>query len=81
VQEVIPHHREASYHERALVFLLVTSRSWEVGHARGGRTASRGIGVVVETEVTEREAQGMYTLELWDEGGSRLVSLGRLAFP
>ncbi|WP_414639164.1 DUF2381 family protein [Archangium sp.] len=37
--------------------------------------------VVVETELTEREARGTYTLELWDESGSRLVSLRRVTFP
>jgi uncharacterized protein (TIGR02268 family) len=37
--------------------------------------------VVVEWELTAREAQGPFTLKLWDESGSRLVTLGNVTFP
>lgn len=37
--------------------------------------------IVVEWEMTAREAQGTFTLMLWDESGSRLVTLGKVTFP
>jgi uncharacterized protein (TIGR02268 family) len=37
--------------------------------------------VVVETELTAREAQDTFTLKLWDETGARLVTLGQVTFP
>jgi uncharacterized protein (TIGR02268 family) len=36
--------------------------------------------VVVEWVLTAREAQGTFTLKMWDESGSRLVSLGNVTF-
>ncbi|WPB80604.1 DUF2381 family protein [Archangium violaceum] len=37
--------------------------------------------VVVEWEMTAREARGTFTLKLWDESGKRLVTLGNVTFP
>lgn len=37
--------------------------------------------VVVELEMTALEARGTFTLKLWDESGSRLVTLGNVTFP
>jgi hypothetical protein len=37
--------------------------------------------VVVEWDLTAREARGSFTLKLWDESGSRLVTLGNVTFP
>jgi uncharacterized protein (TIGR02268 family) len=37
--------------------------------------------VVVELELTAREARGAFTLKLWDESGRRLVTLGNVTFP
>ena len=37
--------------------------------------------VVVEWELTAREARGPFTLKLWDESGRRLVTLGNVSFP
>jgi uncharacterized protein (TIGR02268 family) len=37
--------------------------------------------VVVELEMTARDAQGTFTLKMWDESGSRLVTLGNVTFP
>lgn len=37
--------------------------------------------VVVETELTEGEARGTYTLRLWDASGARLIVLGGVTFP
>lgn len=37
--------------------------------------------VVVETELTAREARDTFTLKLWDETGARLVTLGQVTFP
>ncbi|MFY0563890.1 DUF2381 family protein [Archangium lansingense] len=37
--------------------------------------------VVVETELTAREARDTFTLKLWDETGTRLVTLGQVTFP
>jgi len=37
--------------------------------------------VVVETELMTREAQGTFTLKLWDESESRIVILGPITFP
>jgi len=40
----------------------------------------RGV-VVVEWELTAREARGPFTLKLWDESGMRLVTIGNVTFP
>lgn len=37
--------------------------------------------LVVEAELTEGEARGTYTLQLWDTNGRRLVELGGVTFP
>jgi hypothetical protein len=37
--------------------------------------------VLVETELTEREARQPFTLKLWDESGGRLVTLEGVTFP
>ncbi|QRK06292.1 DUF2381 family protein [Archangium violaceum] len=37
--------------------------------------------VVVDFELTAREAQGPFTLKLWDESGMRLVTIGNVTFP
>jgi hypothetical protein len=37
--------------------------------------------VMVETEALRGEAQGTFTLKLWDGGGTRTVSLDGVAFP
>jgi hypothetical protein len=37
--------------------------------------------VVVELELTAREARDTFTLKLWDESGKRLVTLGNVIFP
>ena len=37
--------------------------------------------VVVDFELTAREARGPFTLKLWDESGKRLVTLGNVLFP
>ena len=37
--------------------------------------------VVVEWELTAREARGPFTLKLWDESGIRLVTIGNVTFP
>ncbi|WP_395848502.1 DUF2381 family protein [Cystobacter fuscus] len=37
--------------------------------------------VMMETEQTEDEARQVYTLDIWDESGSRRVSIGHVAFP
>jgi len=37
--------------------------------------------VVVELEMTARDARGTFTLKMWDESGSRLVTLGNVTFP
>ncbi|OJH39727.1 hypothetical protein BON30_16235 [Cystobacter ferrugineus] len=37
--------------------------------------------VVVEWELTAREAQGPFTLKLWDQSGKRLITLGNVTFP
>jgi uncharacterized protein (TIGR02268 family) len=37
--------------------------------------------VVVEADMTEKEAQGTFTLTLWDESGMRLVTVGNVTFP
>ena len=37
--------------------------------------------VVVEWELTAREARGPFTLKLWDESGKRVVTLGNVNFP
>jgi uncharacterized protein (TIGR02268 family) len=37
--------------------------------------------VVVDFELTAREARGPFTLKLWDESGKRLVTLGNVTFP
>lgn len=37
--------------------------------------------VVMEWELTAREAQGLFTLKMWDESGSRLVTIGHVTFP
>jgi hypothetical protein len=36
---------------------------------------------VVELEMTARDAQGTFTLKMWDGSGSRLVTLGNVTFP
>ncbi|HZI03234.1 MAG TPA: DUF2381 family protein [Archangium sp.] len=37
--------------------------------------------VVVELEMTARDARGTFTLKMWDESGSRLVTFGNVTFP
>jgi len=37
--------------------------------------------VVVEWEMTAREARSPFTLKLWDESGMRLVTIGNVTFP
>ena len=37
--------------------------------------------VVVETELTAREAREKLTLRLWDEGGTQKVEIGNVSFP
>jgi uncharacterized protein (TIGR02268 family) len=37
--------------------------------------------VVVEWELTAQEAQGPFTLKLWDQSGKRLITLGNVTFP
>jgi len=37
--------------------------------------------VMVETELTQEEARGHFTLKLWDASGSRTVTLGGVTFP
>jgi uncharacterized protein (TIGR02268 family) len=37
--------------------------------------------VMVEWELTVRDARGLFTLKLWDESGKRLVTLGNVTFP
>ena len=37
--------------------------------------------VMVETELTEEEARGRFTLKLWDASGTRTVTLGGVTFP
>lgn len=37
--------------------------------------------VVVELELTEQESRGPFKLKLWDETGTRLVTLGNVTFP
>jgi hypothetical protein len=37
--------------------------------------------VMVEAELTQEEARGRFTLQLWDASGTRTVSLGGLTFP
>jgi uncharacterized protein (TIGR02268 family) len=37
--------------------------------------------VMVETELTQEEAQGRFTLKLWDASGTRTVTLGGITFP
>jgi len=37
--------------------------------------------VMVETELTEEEARGHFTLKLWDASGTRTVTLGGVTFP
>jgi uncharacterized protein (TIGR02268 family) len=37
--------------------------------------------VVVEWELTAREARGPFALKLWDESGMRLVTIGNVTFP
>jgi hypothetical protein len=36
--------------------------------------------VVVEWDLTAREAWGLFTLKLWDESGMRLVTIGNVTF-
>lgn len=43
-------------------------------------TEQQGL-VIVETELTAREARGPFTLKLWDESGKRVVTLGNVTFP
>ena len=37
--------------------------------------------VMVETELTQEEARGRFTLKLWDASGTRTVTLGGVTFP
>jgi uncharacterized protein (TIGR02268 family) len=37
--------------------------------------------VVVEAEATDQEAQGRFTLKLWEASGARTVTLGNVTFP
>jgi uncharacterized protein (TIGR02268 family) len=37
--------------------------------------------VVAETELTEQEARGKLTLQLWDESGTRSIEIGNVSFP
>ncbi|WP_224365099.1 DUF2381 family protein [Hyalangium versicolor] len=37
--------------------------------------------VVVEAEVSKKEAQGIYTLKLWDAGGARSITVEGVVFP
>jgi uncharacterized protein (TIGR02268 family) len=37
--------------------------------------------VMVETELTQEEARGGFTLKLWDASGTRTVTLGGITFP
>jgi|GEM_PF-3450571 len=37
--------------------------------------------IVVELEMTAREARGPFTLKLWDESEKRVVTLGNVTFP
>jgi uncharacterized protein (TIGR02268 family) len=37
--------------------------------------------VVVEAEATAEEARGTFTLKVWEEGGTRTVTLGGVTFP
>lgn len=37
--------------------------------------------VMMETELTESESREVYTLDIWDDSGSRRVSIGHVAFP
>jgi uncharacterized protein (TIGR02268 family) len=37
--------------------------------------------VIVEAEAQGHEAQGTFTLKLWDRGGTRTVILDRVTFP
>lgn len=37
--------------------------------------------VMVETELTEQQARGRFTLKLWDAGGVRTFSVGGVTFP
>jgi uncharacterized protein (TIGR02268 family) len=55
-------------------------RMLEVWQAEPIEPGRAGI-VVVEVEVTEREARGPFSLKLWDEGGARSVLLGGVTFP
>ncbi len=52
--------------------------TWQSAPLPGGGTPDV---VVVETELTAREARGPFTLKLWDETGKRLVTLGNVTFP
>jgi uncharacterized protein (TIGR02268 family) len=53
--------------------------SWQPSPIPPG-AEKRGV-VVVEWELTAREARGPFTLKLWDEGGMRLVTIGNVTFP
>ena len=37
--------------------------------------------VMMETEQTEDETRDVYTLDIWDDSGSRRVSIGHVTFP
>lgn len=37
--------------------------------------------ILVETELTQREARENLTLRLWDEGGTRSVTVGNVRLP
>ncbi|MCY1077326.1 hypothetical protein [Archangium lansingense] len=43
-------------------------------------SGGKGGRVVVEFEVTENQAQGTYTLRLWDAEG-RTAAIGKVTFP
>jgi len=53
--------------------------SWQPSPVPPG-TEESGV-ILVEWELTAREAQGPFTLKLWDESGKRLVTLGNVTFP
>lgn len=57
-----------------------TKVSWQPSPVLPGEEVLATV-VVVEWELTAQEAQGLFTLKLWDESGKRLVTLGNVTFP
>ncbi|WNG30107.1 DUF2381 family protein [Cystobacter fuscus] len=54
--------------------------SWQPSPISPGAAKEEEV-VVVEWELTAREAQGPFTLKLWDQSGKRLITLGNVTFP